>query len=259
MTSEPDFSRPPLPSSVTSSKLSGAAVMRENKAPGGPGSRPLGSPPQAVVVRKQEPVEKVTVWLPGQVEDTKQMNAVKVQDMETVHVNEKDVSNDLPQTAVSHWSEDSNHVPAQNQLNAVAHLWDLNILTMPEGWPIPPQPDDGPLRPRFGRSAMFGSEVPEVHLLLPADVADVDPDLNGDQTRDEEAKWSQEEIKVDPVIRSKLQYSRGEDGTQVLSYEEDVVKQQESRSTTKRCGKERIMERRKPRGRLQSAFLDLLR
>ncbi|KAK5857157.1 hypothetical protein PBY51_010420 [Eleginops maclovinus] len=82
------------------------------------------------------------------------------------------------------------------------------------------------------------------------------------QMRDElaeEAVMPREDV-TDSIIHSKVQFSKGMDGSQTLSYEEEVMREQEGKGVSSRFWMDgnKIKQEPKRRG-LRSVFLDLLR
>ncbi|XP_035529329.1 zona pellucida protein C [Morone saxatilis] len=234
----------------------------------------LSSPPQGVVVVSQDPAARLTLWLPGQVQDTEhsENTGSESEDNLTVQVQASDTaSNDLPELQPSTKDQESllntptNKIEDQN----------LNFLTLVDGWIIPPQLEkaaigDESLRRtwRFGLSGTDATQEVDVPLLDDItinvlnqnDLHQMREDLA--QRPKDAAVTLQEGINdIGPVIRSKLEFSKGMDGSQMLSYEEEMVKQQEGEGVIRRAGmagiKKGIQERRQ-KG-LRSTFLDFLR
>lgn len=225
MSPEPDVSGPkattPVP--LTHSLLSDAAVLdgavvAETSMSGGR----FAPPPQGVVVVSQDPVATLTLWLPGQVQDTEQASTIgsESKDSLTVELGSKD----LPVSETLSTDQESSHLnPPTDEITVPV------IAEMTQ--------DD------FNRIdfKQMGDELPQ----MPVNAAVIPQKGTND---------------VLPVIRSKIQFSKGLDGSQTLSYEEDVIKQQES-SGIRRCGMNWLNKRKqelRPRG-LHSFFLDLLR
>ncbi|XP_047467330.1 zona pellucida protein C [Mugil cephalus] len=199
-------------------------------------------------------------------------------------------SNDIPELRPPTYQESPLNNPTNeihlffNEQKRDAATWDLNLLTMVDGWPILPQDepvivDDFQRKNRLERSVMFNDidfSVPvELGVILVDKSGRPDPcnspiaeecreeksisaEMNRNDVRhnvlnkmrETDAAVMPEEYTYDdqPIIRSKLEFSKVADGSQVLSYEEEVKQQ---------GGTER---RREPRLKgFRSTFLDLLR
>ncbi|KAG7463191.1 hypothetical protein JOB18_012171 [Solea senegalensis] len=213
----------PSDATATGAIVSGASLSRSK----------LSSPPQGVVVVSQEPVSRLILWLPGQVEDGERHN-------------------DEGPEAESLTAESKEHSVTLNELPEPRPSSCLNP-------PSHGQRDSESLRRnRFGRSEVLDTDVPQVNILLPAEMMlnDLNFDLN---LKEEEPTRRQadaaEKFRDQPadeqIIRSKLQFSKGADGTQTLSYEEEEVMK---KPEVMREGKQE--HRRKG---LRSTFLDFLR
>ncbi|KAG7226279.1 hypothetical protein INR49_003030 [Caranx melampygus] len=221
---EPDVSGPQstTPVHLTNSMLSGAAVLDNTIVSGTSLSRgKFSSPPQGVVVVSQDPVGTLTLWLPGQVQDTDQGNNIGSKSEDSLPV---ELAVDLPVPQPPSTDQESSHLnPPTNEIiipvTAVMTLDDLNQIDFKQ----------------------MGDELAQ----MPVNAAVTPQDgTNG----------------VLPVIRSKIQFSKGLDGSQTLSYEEDVIKPQEVKGGIRRCGMNLLKRKEEPRPRgLHSVFLDLLR
>ncbi|XP_029316766.1 zona pellucida protein C [Cottoperca gobio] len=243
----------------------------------------VSRPPQGVVVLSQDPVARLTLWLPGHLQDPEHgTNLVSESEdnltlkLKALKLKAKDiVSNDLHKRRPSATDQEpllntpSNKMGHQgaNELSD-SHMWDLNLLTLVDGWAIPPQMEKASLaaqsqRKRFGRSGML--ESPQwVDIPLTAEM-NVDV-LNqnefhqmSDKLTDAAVKPREEEEENDAIIRTKLQFSKGPDGSQTMSYEEEV-RRQEGEGVIRRSGINGIKIKLEPRKKgLRSIFLDLLR
>lgn len=275
MRSEPAVSeqQETRPASVIDSMLSDAPVTEDTIVSGASRSRSeFSSAPHGVVVVSRDPVARLTLWLPGKVQDTEHSNNIgsMSEDSLTVQLKANDViSNEFPdpQPSTSQMKPPTNEVEGQtiNELKNDASLWDLNVPAMVDGWLIP-----GPPRQKgFGRSGVISTDVAQVDVPLPAEMAANDLNrIDFNQMGDELAQMQADAAvttqggtgDVQPVVRSKLQFSKGMDGTQTVSYEEEVVKQQEGKGAARRCGMDLVKRKLEPRQKgLRSAFLDLLR
>lgn len=154
----------------------------------------------------------------------------------------------------------TNMVIAQsaNEVGSDGYKWDLNDFTLVDGWAIKiPKTGKATLaeesqrKKRFGRSGMSDTEVQQ----------DVDFPLTADMDANVLAAKPQEEANAaQPILRSKLQFSKGTDGSQTLSYEEEVLGQQEVKGGPRRFRLDGIKRKAESRQRrLHSIFLDLLR
>lgn len=221
---EPDVPGPQstAPGRLTDSMLSDAAVLDNTIVSGASVSRgKFSSPAQGVVVVSQDPVATLTLWLPGQDSNDQDNNfSSKSKDSLLVEL----VSSDLPAPQPpSTDPEPSRLTPPTNEI----------IIPVTAEMTL----DD------FNQIdfKQMGDELAQ----MPVNAAVTPQDGTND---------------VQPVIRSKIQFSKGVDGSQTLSYEEDVVKPQEVKSGIRGCGMNWLKRKQEPRPRgLHSVFLDLLR
>ncbi|XP_058471523.1 zona pellucida protein C isoform X2 [Solea solea] len=218
---------------ATDTIVSGASLSRSK----------LSSPLQGVVVVSQEPVSRLILWLPGQVQDGERHND-EGSEAEGLTADSKERSvalNELPEPRPS------------SCLNPPSHGQDG-------------QRDSESLRRnRFGRSGVLDTDVPQVNILLPVEMMlnDLNFDLNLKEEEltgmqaDAAEKSRDQPADVEPIIRSKLQFSKGADGTQTLSYEEEEVMK---KPEVMRRGMG-LREGKPEHGRkgLRSTFLDFLR
>ncbi|CAK6968036.1 zona pellucida protein C [Scomber scombrus] len=227
------------------------------------------SPPQGVVVLSQDPAARLTVWLPGQVQDTKHSDNIGSQVVDkTAPLQPRDVIlNDLPELQPSTTDKIRGENP--NKLGNEVPVWDMNVMALVDGWVIPPQlnmaasAEESQRKKWFGGSEMFDTEA----LPIEININDlIQNDFN--QMRDEPAQKQTDAAimhqegtyDAQPIIRSKLQFSKSTDGSQSLSYEEEMVKQQEGKGAIGRFGMDGIERKPEPKQRgLLSAFLNLLR
>ncbi|XP_044023878.1 zona pellucida protein C [Siniperca chuatsi] len=270
---EPPISEPQETSStpVTYSMQSDGAETEDAGVSGTHVSRSkFFSPPQGVVVVSQDPLARLTLWVPGQVQDAEQSDP---QDNLTVQLQASGtVSNDLPEPHPSSTDQESllntSKIGDQsaNELGSEDHMWDLDFLPLVNGFVIPPHVEKTAIAEEsqgkrwFGRSGMFGTEAQQEAETT----ANVLNQNNFDQMRDELAQSHAAVMPQEgpndarPIIRSKLQFSKGADGSQTLSYEEDMVTQQEENGVIRRSGMDGIKREARQKG-LFSTFLDLLR
>lgn len=234
---EPPVSEP----HVTDSMQSDGAAADDAIVSGTSVSRSQFSPLEGVVVMSQDPVVRLTLWLPGQVQDTEHVREIgseyedglKVQFQGSDAVSMQPSATDqeaLLNTPTSKIGDES-----ADELGSDAHLWDLNLLTLVDGWALPQQLEKAAIADESQRKMQFNKVGDELA-----------------QRQADSAVAPQEETNdARPIIRSKLQYSEGTDGLRTLSYEEEVVKQQEGDGVIKR--------KREPIQRFFSTFLDFLR
>ncbi|XP_059209406.1 zona pellucida protein C [Centropristis striata] len=231
----------------------------------------VSRPPQGVVVVSQDPANKLTLWLPGQVQDPKHDENLGSKSEDTFEASNA-VSKDLPELQPATDQQSLQKLPTNmiagqsaNELGSDAPMFDLNLLTLVDGWIIPPLmgkaafTDESQTKRRFIRSGMFDKETPqEFDLPLTAEITmsvlnPTDCNQIGDKMADAAVLPQEEENDAQPIIRSKLQFSKGTDGSKTLSYEEEVVKH-EGKGVARRDVKQEPKH-----GGLRSAFLDLLR
>ncbi|XP_034381028.1 zona pellucida protein C isoform X2 [Cyclopterus lumpus] len=216
-----------------------------------------------------------SLWLPGQVQDTERSEKIgsESKDNLTMMLQASDaMSNELQPSTTDQeplLNTPTNMVIDQsaNELGSDGHKWDLHYLTLVDGWAIPQQSEkaafaeESQRKKRFGRSGLSDAEVPQDDdFPLTANMnANVNQnDCNA--LREELAAMPQEEANAaQPIVRAKLQFAKGMDGSQTLSYEEEVLKQ-EVKGVTRRFWLDGTKRKAEPRQRgLQSIFLDLLR
>lgn len=217
----------------------------------------FSSPPHSVVVVSQDPVARLTLWLPGQVQDAEHREILgsESEDKLAVQVEASDtVSNDLPEEQPSTTDEGSLLNTPTNGIGAL----NLNVLTL-ANWMSPPHLEKVAIAEDSQIKTWSPQEV-EIPLLDEITINVLNQD-DFDHMKGEPADAAERHRlgtnDAGPVIRSKLQFSKGVDGLQMLSYEEEVVKQQEEEGRISGCG---IKRKREPRRKgLRSTFLDLLR
>uniref|UniRef100_A0A3P8TQV7 ZP domain-containing protein n=1 Tax=Amphiprion percula TaxID=161767 RepID=A0A3P8TQV7_AMPPE len=260
------------------------------------GSSVSRSLPQGVVVVSQDPASRLTLWLPEELQDNEYETGSQSLTVE-LHPS-ADILDDDPKLQPSTTDQKSNLKPSTNEIESEnsneASVSGLNLLTMVEGWSIPPQLDKTVSSEEFRRkkrletSGKFGTKAAQMDLSLPAEInvnylvlvekpnpAEAENAAIAEESQ--RKRWFPAETVVNyldhmrdelaemqldadvmteqgtnddqPVIRSKLEFSKGSDGSQSLSYEEEVVKQQEE------------PKRKQKRGLkgMRSTFLQLLR
>ncbi|KAE8289713.1 hypothetical protein D5F01_LYC11420 [Larimichthys crocea] len=242
---------------VTEDAIASGSSISRNK---------LSSSPNGVVVLRQDPVARLTLWLPGQVQDAEHSDNIvsESEDELTVQLQASNtVSKDVPELQPSTTDQESLLNTPTNKIGDE----NLDFLTL--NWIIPPQLEkaaviEDPKRKMWlGRLGLSGTEAPEEDdIPLPDEMTVSILDQNDfNKVRDQlvqsqadAAVTPQEGTNDRPVIRSKLEFSKSSDGSQTLSYEEEVVRQQDGEGRMKRLG----MDGTKRKG-LCSTFLDLLR
>ncbi|MEQ2207426.1 hypothetical protein XENOCAPTIV_012245 [Xenoophorus captivus] len=229
----------------------------------------LQSYPQGVLVVRQEPTARLTLWLPGEVpgdnlishSDLLGQDGNSGQAVTTMHENSLNVTTNETDQSVSESKSPSSH-------------WDMKLVTLVDGFQTPEQENEiihFQTKSRYGRSWNSDTEATQpdfaiptginVNLMLVEKSKVVAPDATGEEIK---RKWSPGDLSASPEmqmdvpmepdvdvqpIHTKLEFSKSADGSKRLSYEEEV-KQQE-RSDIKDL---------KPRLKgLRSTFLDLLR
>ncbi|KAK9533441.1 hypothetical protein VZT92_008558 [Zoarces viviparus] len=114
--------------------------------------------------------------------------------------------------------------------------------------------DHSELQPPQGVVVVSPNPVARLTLWLPGQ-----KDCN--KMRGKLAVMPQEETNdTQPIVRSKIQFSKSPDGSETLSYEEEALGQQEGKGVIRRLWLDGIQRKQEPRQRgLHSTFLDLLR
>lgn len=251
---QPDFS-----SETETAIVSGASMARNH----------FSSPPHGLVVVSQDPVGRLTLWLPGQIQDTEHSHNIASQSEDNlIHPLNADY---LPEPSTA--DQESLYPPLNkinsqslNELKSDPSMWDLTSV---DGWPLPPQLDSAVIVEEFkrktkcGTSGKFGTEAQQKRNVPASDemnVKDLKNDFN--QTNEELAQMQADAPMVAPegtndvrpIIRSKIQFSKGVDGSQTLSYEEE----RDRKEVIRRCGMHCIKQESAQK-ELYSTFLNLLR
>ncbi|KAF1375070.1 hypothetical protein PFLUV_G00235600 [Perca fluviatilis] len=148
-------------------------------------------PPQGVVVVSQDPGARLTLWLPGQLQDLEHSKNIRSEseDNLTLKLEASDtVANDLHELRLLADKEPLlntllNEMEGQraNEQVSEGHMWDLNLLTLVDGWAIPSQmekaafAEESQRKKRFGRSGGFDTKSPqEVAIPLTDEMVYVD-------------------------------------------------------------------------------------
>ncbi|XP_029900375.1 zona pellucida protein C isoform X2 [Myripristis murdjan] len=195
------------------------------------------------------------------------------------------LSNDIPEMHPAATEQDFILSTATNKiggdgLNEGEHDTKMQLMNVPslvDGWMIPPHLEkpaaaESAQRKQLGRgSRMLHADAPqESYGPVPAEnTSDLKRHGSDDfgHERDELAQRQaqtlmyKEETTADfqPAIRSKLQFSKGVDGLQTLTYEEEVMRPREGKAM-RRFGTNKVSRRQMTGQRgLLSTFLDLLR
>lgn len=247
---------------VTDSMQSDGAAIEDTTDSGSPMSREeFPSLPHGVVVESRNPFGRLTLWLPGQVQGTEHQEVTGSASDGNLDVSDTAL-NFLPGVQHSIGSQESPTDPDTNQIRAD----NFNVPTLTD-WMVPSDPEEAPIVQDSHMDKIFlasfglpGDDTPQE-----ADVsAPVEMTLNvlhqagfGQRKEELTATHGQGTNDAGPLIRSKLEFSKGSDGSQTLSYEEEVEREQEGERGMSRCGARREPELR--RKGLRSAFLDLLR
>ncbi|XP_034531466.1 zona pellucida protein C [Notolabrus celidotus] len=224
----------------------------------------LSSPPEGVVVLSEDPVARLTLWLPGQLQEPEHSKNLGSGSKEMQF-------NDTPKQ--QHSAKDQESLLNIKTRKTGDQSW--NFLTLVSGWELPQHPDEAAIaeesqRKRwFGKSGMLSSEAPQdVDTPLQAEITvnvlnqdEFDQKDELTEMQADAAVVAQEKTEdARPIIRSKLQFSKSADGLQTVSYEEEVVKHQKAKGVTARFGMEKNKAQQEHRhGGMLSAFLDLTR
>ncbi|XP_028294421.1 zona pellucida protein C [Gouania willdenowi] len=248
----------------------------------------IKSPQNDIVAIHQNPHSRKTIWLPGQKQSAHQENTLdsKSEDKTAVKLLPSEDVAYTPERRPSPVQQDSSL-----DLKGDLSLWDLSLLTMVDGWPIPQKPDFSVITENFNRNDQLNysgenGEQAQVDIQAPADinylilVGNQTPSEAGDAIPTEEPqrkKWESNVLdgndgdfndfrpkenlaemhkddvfEVKPIIRSKVQFSTGMDGFKMLIYEEEV-------ENGKRFNKDTRREKEIGLKGLYSTFLNLLR
>ncbi|KAJ3612695.1 hypothetical protein NHX12_018953 [Muraenolepis orangiensis] len=246
-----------------------ATVSEANEIPETPLDSSLAGD-RALVILSRIPVARLTMWLPGRPRTTHPLP-------------ETGVSSTLP-SGVKAASEPRDSLPNDIQSDSPAKGEDLPVspgskksirrevssdaavVRMPlmvDGWPITASLEKTALleeskRKRWGPiPQMRCNKAQEVYKGLATE--------NEWKQREERLNHLKDPVEATtvsdagPVIRSRVQFSKGVDGSQTLSYEEDVMKQQQAEPKMRSLGKEEMVAGNQKGQRVLSTFLELLR
>ncbi|KAF3701414.1 Zona pellucida sperm-binding protein 3 [Channa argus] len=230
----------------------------------------FSSPPPGVVVVRSDPVARLILWQSREGQDAYYNQNMASQSEDSLTVELKSALQPSTTDQVSLMNPPTN-IKGQSALKHPRSPWDLEVVTLVHGWLMPQELDSSVItgefqRRKFGGFRKFGTEAPQVTLHLSDDLNEKDPnDFN--HFREEMTQMQADapvrppEVTIDPqpIIRSKIQFSKGVDGSQTLSYEEQVVGGHEGKGVIRRCGMDRIKTNRSAQKGVYSSFLDLLR
>ncbi|XP_041667897.1 zona pellucida protein C isoform X2 [Cheilinus undulatus] len=193
----------------------------------------LSFPTQGVVVVSEDPVSRLTLWLPGLEQDKEHGKNLGSEP------GEKRI-NDIPELQPP--TKEQEFIVSPEGNNIGDQKW--NFLTLLEGWVLPPPhldekaiEEEGKRKRWFERSGKSCSEASQ-KVFIPLQMEMTKNVLNREdftKRRNEVTEMQADEAVVphegshdaQRVIHSKIQFSKSVDGSQMLSYEEEVVKQQQ--------------------------------
>uniref|UniRef100_A0A3Q2DC34 ZP domain-containing protein n=1 Tax=Cyprinodon variegatus TaxID=28743 RepID=A0A3Q2DC34_CYPVA len=191
----------------------------------------LQSSPKGILVVHQEPTTRLTVWLPEQVQG----------DLPTAPVIENiGGSSQWDTKLVDGWQIPQNDFSFEFQRKS--RYDHLDTEKNQPGFPHPTEMDVNPLLVE-PKAAVLDATAQESQMNR-------SPSSNSELQRDAAVE---PDLEVQPIIRTKLEFSKGADGSKKLSYEEEV-KQQETRHEAKDGAK----RKHRLKG-LRLTFVDLLR
>lgn len=194
--------------------------------------------PRSVVVVRQEPSARLTLWHSGQVGD------VKPEERSSIS---HDVPEHRPSTAVEEPSQET----STNVSNGEKVLSQEVIPPHLEAEAVG---EDSGMKKWVARPG-FGVEARRDVDTRPDEAVDAGGQDDFSLRKDEPLPSSNENDNG-AVIRSKLQFTKAADGAQTLSYEEEAVKP-EDKCAAPGCGMKMHQELRKRK--LRATFLDFLR
>lgn len=218
----------------------------------------LSSPPQGVMVVSQDPAGRLTLWLPEEVKDAEQSENISSESDDYLTVELQ--ANDLPELQVLTADQQSPNEIRDHNMNLLT-LVDLIITPQLEKASAA---EDSQMKMWLGGVQLSHTEAPEeADVPLPDETSEEKDNFSkmsdelAQRHADPAVMSGEGPNDVRPIIRSKLQFSKGRDGLQTLSYEEEEV-MQEDKGVIRRLGMDAL--KRKPRQMgMRSTFLDLLR
>ncbi|XP_041828006.1 zona pellucida protein C [Melanotaenia boesemani] len=258
-------------------------------------SSKLPASPQGVVLVRQDPDARLTLWLPGQVQA--ELGNDIISQSEDGSLNQVMQSDDTsyPETHLNYLQNEINGKAVKDYKSVSL---DMNILPVAE-WPPQYHAAFGEgfqRKSRLVRSGDSDAEGAQADPSLPTEISinlmlvkkpkpiildsnivteesqkwmPVEMDLNDlkqsdfNPVKDEQPQMQMdtpvmEEQVAQPVIRSKLEFSKSVDGSQTLSYEEEVKR--DGKGVLGRCERDATCGKRETRMKgLRSTFLYLLR
>lgn len=237
---------------VTETMQSDGAAIEDTIVSGATTSRSrFSSPPQGVVVVRQDPSARLTLWLSGRIHEAKHGEIISSEsEKQMVQMESGDaVLHDLPEQQ-----------PSTNDQEPNVRAHDVNVVTLAM---IPPHLEkeavtkESWIKTWLGRHGLLGVKSQQEVNVVPPDEMTVDIVSQDDFNQNEDKPLHRLHTNdAGPVIRSKLQFSKSTDGTKTLSYEEEMVKEKDDR-VEPGWGLKRKQELR--RRKLRSTFLDMLR
>lgn len=197
--------------------------------------------PRSVVVVRQEPSARLTLWHSGQVGDAKPEERSSI-----FH----DVPEHRPSTAVEEPSQET----STNVINADG-VKVLSLAVIPPHLEAEAVGEDSGMKTWLARHGFLGVKTRRDVDTRPDEAVDAG-DQDDFSLRKDEPLPRLDANDNGAVIRSKLQFTKAADGAQTLSYEEEAVKP-EDKCAAPGCGMKMHQELRK--GKLRATFLDFLR
>lgn len=232
----------------------------------------LESSPQGVVMVSQDPTTRLTLWLPGQAQ-AEPGNVYPFGDDPSTP--SQPGVGDRPEQ--QRWSADekallnspSNEVAGLAKSIGDPLLWDVKFITLTDGWPISSHGGEVSTelpRNRLGRSGNFAAKADSsrstginVNLMFAEKPKGTTPDgeetdaqtkrpvdVNEPAMGERSQMDTEPEDYLQPIIRTKLEFTKSADGSKKLSYEEEVEKRRQGKQESKLKG-------------LRLTFLNLLR
>lgn len=234
-----------------------AAVSEGNKM----SETQLEAPPgvvQGVVILSRRPGVRLAMWLPGRQRTTNTLTETEMSSLpngvETASQPRdsklNDIKSDLPAMGEDLPSSPGSNKSGRKVSNYILSDAEVGMLSMVDGWPIPESLEKSALleeskRKRWG----MRPEILNKGLGMEKSLNEVTQIKDhGDGKRNT----------INPVMRSRVEFSKGVDGSQTLSYEEDVIKR-EDKPKIQSLGKESVQGTQKTGQRAFSTFLNLLR
>ncbi|CAL8285983.1 unnamed protein product [Lota lota] len=241
---------------VASSGQESRAQSEVNEIPEIPLDPPLGVA-QGMVVLSQGPVTRLTMWLPGRLRTTqplpeKDMPPSLPSASEPRDSQLNDIQNDLPATG-----QDLPLRPGSNKSGGkvASSDADMRMQATVDGYPTSASLEESKNKRWGGRPETLFNMVKGDYKGL----ANVN-NLNEAKQHGERFNHRKDQRDADasgshPVMRSRVQFTKRVDGSQTLSYEEDVIKQKD-KPKMRSLGKDYLVNGNR---RALYTFLELLR